>query len=126
VHTSAVKTVLVIDDNDVQLAARKAVLESAGFRVLTSSDAMHALETLRSPAGNMRIDGIVTDHIMPNVSGAVFVRRLRETDPAVPVMVVSGMPDAESEYEGLNITFRQKPLFAPELIAAIRNMVGSL
>ena len=119
------KTILLIDDNEVQLAARKGVLESVGFRILTSTDALHALETLRSPGEGTTIDGVITDHIMPNVSGAVFVRKLRETDPNVPVMVVSGLPDAETEYEGLNITFRQKPIFAPELIGAVREMVGS-
>jgi CheY-like chemotaxis protein len=119
------KTILLIDDNEVQLAARKGVLESAGFSVLTSTDALHALETLRSPGEGMSVDAVVTDHIMPNVSGAVFVRKLRETDPNVPVMVVSGLPDAEAEYEGLNISFRQKPVFAPELIAAIRELAGS-
>jgi CheY-like chemotaxis protein len=119
------KAILLIDDNEVQLAARRGVLESAGFKVLTSTDALHALETLKTPGEGLRVDAVITDHIMPNVSGAVFVRKLRETDPNVPVMVVSGLPDAETEYEGLNITFRQKPIFAPELIKAVREIVGS-
>jgi DNA-binding response OmpR family regulator len=118
------KTILLIDDSEVQLAARKAVLESAGFNVITSTDALHALETLRSPGNGKRVDAVITDHIMPHVSGAVFVRKLRETDAQVPVMVVSGLPDAESEYQGLNIIFKQKPIFAPELIGAVREMLG--
>jgi DNA-binding response OmpR family regulator len=122
--SSSVKTVLLIDDNAVQLLARKGVLESAGFRVLTSTDPMHALETLRSPGDGLQVDGVVTDHIMPNVSGAVFVRKLRETDAKVPVMVVSGLAEAESEYEGLNVIFKQKPLLPAEMIAALRAMVG--
>jgi DNA-binding response OmpR family regulator len=124
VSSSSVKTVLLIDDNAVQLLARKGVLESAGFRVLTSTDPMHALETLRSPGDGLQVDGVVTDHIMPNVSGAVFVRKLRETDAKVPVMVVSGLAEAESEYEGLNVIFKQKPLLPAEMIAALRAMVG--
>jgi DNA-binding response OmpR family regulator len=122
--SSSVKTVLLIDDNAVQLLARKGVLESAGFRVLTSTDPLHALETLRSPGDGLQVDGVVTDHIMPNVSGAVFVRKLRETDAKVPVMVVSGLAEAESEYEGLNVIFKQKPLLPAEMIAALRAMVG--
>jgi DNA-binding response OmpR family regulator len=118
------KTVLLIDDNAVQLAARKGVLESAGFRVLISTDPLHALETLRSPGDGVRIDGVITDHIMPHVSGAVFVRKLRETDAQVPVMVVSGLADAENEYEGLKVIFRHKPLLPAEMISAVREMVG--
>jgi DNA-binding response OmpR family regulator len=125
VPDSNAKTVLLIDDNAVQLAARKGVLESAGFRVLTSTDPLHALDTLRSPGAGIRVDGVITDHIMPHVSGAVFVAKLRETDPQVPVMVVSGLADAEDEYEGLNVIFRQKPLLPAEMIAALRAMVGA-
>jgi DNA-binding response OmpR family regulator len=119
-----VKTLLLIDDNAVQLAARRAVLEGAGFRVLTASDALRALETLQSPGSGVHIDGLITDHIMPKVSGAVFVRRVRETDAAVPVMVISGLAEAEDEYAGLNVTFKQKPLMPAEMIAAVRQMIG--
>ncbi len=59
---------------------------------------------------------IVTDHVLPGASGADFVRELRAVNTEIPVIVVSGMAEAEEEYDGLNVAFRQKPLPPGELI----------
>jgi CheY-like chemotaxis protein len=112
----------LIDDSPVQATARKGVLESAGLRVLIAHDAHTAMETLRSRQ-QQPIDGIVTDHVMPEVSGAEFVRRLRAIDSDVPVLVISGMSGAEAEYEGMNVSFKLKPCPPPELIATVIEMI---
>ena len=88
------------------------------MEVCVATTAETALALLRSGAG--RVDVIVTDHIMPGTSGAVFVRELRRIDPQVPVLTISGMAEAEGEYDGLNVTFRQKPVPPDELIAQVR------
>ena len=94
--------ILVIDDSAVQAEARKRVLETAGFSVLVATDARSALDTLRS---SEPIEGVVTDHVMPEVSGAEFVRMLRDIDPDVPVLVISGMVGARSGFQsGLDET----------------------
>ena len=49
-----------------------------------------------------------------------FVRELRQENDWVPVIVLSGLAEAESEYEGLDVVFRQKPVPPPELIALVR------
>ena len=115
------KTVLLIDDSPIQAAARKGVLETAGFAVLVATDALTALQTLKT---SKPIDGVVTDHVMPEVSGAEFVRMLRAVDRDVPVLVISGMAAAEEEYADLNVTFKLKPLPPPELIATVNSMLG--
>ena len=53
---------------------------------------------------------MITDHLMPGMSGAEFVRSLRKTHPKLPVLVISGLEEAEEEYAGMNVTFRMKPL----------------
>jgi CheY-like chemotaxis protein len=115
-----VNKILLIDDSPIQAEARKRVLETAGFSVQVAMDARSALDTLRSPEV---IDGIVTDHVMPEVSGAEFVRMLRAIDPDVPVLVISGMIGAEEEYEGLSVTFKLKPCPPPELIATMQSLL---
>jgi len=89
--------------------------------VATTADS--ALALLRTNAGDA-VGAIVTDHIMPGISGAVFVRQLRELKPQVPVIVISGMAEAESEYEGLDIAFRAKPCPPPELISLVRQSLA--
>ena len=51
---------------------------------------------------------MVTDHLMPGMTGAQFVRELRKVEETMPVLVVSGLDEAESEYAGLNVMFRLK------------------
>lgn len=110
--------VLLIDDNSVQLGVRETVLRNAGFSVSIATTAESALATLRVLGSGIAV--VVTDHMMPGRSGADFVRELRKENDRVPVIVLSGLPEAESEYEGLEIEFRQKPLPPLELIALVR------
>jgi DNA-binding response OmpR family regulator len=114
---------LLIDDNPVQLRIRETVLRDAGFDVTIATTAASALALLKSETEAGSVSGIITDHVMPGASGADFVRELRKVNSDVPVIVVSGMAEAEEEYEGLNVTFRQKPCPPPELIALAKDVL---
>lgn len=114
--------VLLIDDNPLQLGVRETVLRNAGFTVSIATTVESALATLR--VLGERVGVVVTDHVMPGHSGADFVRELRKENRWVPVIVLSGLPEAESEYEGLEVTFRQKPIPPPELISLVRDNIG--
>jgi len=116
-----VPQVLLIDDNLAQLRIREAVLREAGFSLACTSTAAGAFAFLRSLGS--RTEVIVTDHVMPGVSGSVLVRQLREISPQVPVIVISGMAEAEDEYHDLHVTFLSKPC-PPE--ALIRQVQGAL
>ena len=67
-----------------------------------------------------RIGVVVTDHLMPDCSGSELVRQIRASNDWLPVIVLSGLAEAESEYEGLEVVFRPKPLPPPELIELVR------
>jgi DNA-binding NtrC family response regulator len=108
--------VLLIDDNPVQLRAREAVLRNA-----TTQES--ALALLRSEVSE-GIGAIITDHVMPGRSGAEFVRSLRAAKAGVPVIVITGLAEAESEYRSLGVTFRQKPCPPEELIALVRSAIA--
>jgi len=97
-------------------------LRDAGMEVYVATTAESALALLKSRVGDS-IGAVVTDHIMPGCSGAVFVHALREVKPEIPVMVVSGMPEAEDEYQDMNVVFRAKPLPPPQLIALVRELL---
>ena len=116
--------VLLIDDNSVQLRAREAVLRNAGFETHMATTQEAALALLRTAAA-ASIGAIITDHIMPGSDGREFVRALRAAKPRVPVIVISGLAEAENDYRGLGITFRQKPCPPEEMIALVRAAVAS-
>ncbi len=96
-------------------------MRDAGFEVCIATTAENAHALLRSEAAGDSIGVIVTDHILPGASGAEFVRQLRQIRPSVPVIVITGLPEAEAEYEGLGVIFRQKPYPPPDLIALVRD-----
>jgi CheY-like chemotaxis protein len=108
--------ILLVDDNPVQAATRKAILTFSGNQVSVATNAQEALTLLESPDFAKNINLIITDHLMPHMNGPQFVARLRLQLPNVPVLVLSGLPDAEAEYDGMNILYRLKPLDPEELI----------
>src|ERR1700761_3118995 len=117
-------TILLIDDNAVQAATRQTILKRAGYFVIAVLSPERALEQFRNNEYPSQIDLIITDHIMPGMNGSEFVRKLREFQPTVPVLVISGMVEAEEEYSDLDINFRLKPLLPDNLLATVHRLAG--
>ena len=115
--------VLLIDDNPMQLHVREAVLVDAGMSVSTAGTSEEALALLRPSA--TRFDVIVTDHILPGESGAVFVRQLRELRADVPVLAISGLAEAQEEYQALKVRFLPKPVPPEDLISCVRELAAA-
>lgn len=114
------KQVLLLDDNPAQLLVREMVLRKGGLESHVATNSQSALAFLRSRPGQEKIGAVVTDHIMPGMDGAEFVRQLRSFDPDIPVIVISGLAEAEHEYADLDVIFRTKPCEPEELIALVR------
>jgi len=117
--------VLLIDDNPIQAATRQAILRRAGLFAIAALNPRRALEQFERDEFPARIGVVITDHIMPEMNGAAFVRALRKTHPDLPVMVISGLDEAKSEYDGLNVVFLLKPLPPEELLANVRGLLHS-
>jgi len=111
--------ILLVDDNPVQAATRQAILSLRGRTVAVADGGYRALELLEDPDLIKSVGLVITDHWMPDLNGPQFVELLRRRLPAIPVLVVSGMPDAELEYEGLNVIFRPKPLPPDQLLSIV-------
>ena len=116
-------TLLLIDDNAVQAATRQTILKRAGYFVIAALNPSRALEQIQGGEFPAEIGLVITDHLMPGMSGADFVKALRKTNPTVPVLVISGLEEAEEEYQGLNVTFRIKPLLPDHLLATVHGLV---
>jgi DNA-binding NtrC family response regulator len=115
---------LLIDDNAVQAATRQTILRRAGYFVIAALNPARVLEQIQSGDLPEEIRLVITDHLMPGMSGADFVRALRKTHPTLPVLVISGLEEAEQEYAGLNVTFRMKPLLPESLLETVKQLVG--
>lgn len=114
--------ILLVDDNAIQAATRKAILARSGRSVAVACDGKQALQFLFGPTARP-VGLVITDHLMPGMNGPEFVTWLRERDARVPVLVLSGMADAEKEYDELDVIFRVKPLPPEELLALVRSLL---
>jgi len=116
-------TVLLVDDNAIQAATRQTILKRAGYSVQAALNPVRALEVLRKEESGSSIGVVITDHLMPGMNGAEFVRELRKMHPSLPVVVISGLEEAEDEYQGLNVLFLLKPLPPDQLLANLRTVL---
>jgi CheY-like chemotaxis protein len=116
--------ILLVDDNHIQSATRRAILEGAGCEVCIAPQGRQALELLSDPEIGESVGLVITDHLMPVMSGPEFVGELRHRGFSIPVVVLSGFPDAETCYEGLDVIFRLKPLDPTRLIQLTRELLG--
>ncbi len=115
--------ILLIDDNAVQAATRQTILKRAGYYVIAVLNPQRALEQIQNHEFPADIKLVITDHLMPGMMGAEFVRELRKTAPTMPVLVISGLEEAEDEYKGMNVLFRMKPLLPDNLLASVHRLV---
>lgn len=109
--------ILLVDDNPIQAATRRIILEKAGFQVTVAGNGRKGLELFASP---FSFAMVITDHLMPEMSGPEMVKELRGRRCNLPILVLSGLPDAEECYGGMDVLFRLKPLPPEELIAVVR------
>jgi CheY-like chemotaxis protein len=68
------------------------------------------------------VDLVITDHLMPKMNGPQLVANLRQRFPTLPIVVLSGMPDAEMEYAGMDVLYRPKPIAPEELIRLTQSL----
>ncbi len=79
--------ILCVDDETVPLTLRRLVLEKSGFAVVPASSATEALDILKAQA----VDLVLTDLLMPGLSGLDLARKIKERTPALPIILLSGV-----------------------------------
>ena len=80
------KTILVVEDDPDVLSVMVKNLELAGYKVITATDGMEGLKKIKSGGYNL----VITDIVMPYVSGTGVVSVLKESEPHIPVIAVTG------------------------------------
>ena len=82
--------ILLVDDNQMGLRARKVVLEELGYEVTAICCSVEALQHFCSHP----FDLVVTDYRMPKLDGIQLIARIRERSPATPIVLISGLAEA--------------------------------
>jgi PAS domain S-box-containing protein len=120
------ETILVVEDEVAVRSLVARVLRARGYEVIEASNGSDALQ-LASTAAE-RIDAVVTDVIMPEMSGPAMIRRLTELRPELRVVYMSGYTQNEVLHHGIaqdEVSFLQKPMSPAALAAKVREVLDA-
>jgi CheY-like chemotaxis protein len=109
--------ILCVDDEENQLAVRKLVLESKGYAVLTAASGPQALGLLTQH----QVDLVLSDHLMPGLTGTELARQIKAQKPELPVILISAVNEipADAAYADLFMSKLDGPIAMCENIAAM-------
>ena|ERR1017187_8574190 len=84
--------ILCIDDNTHGLSARRVLLEGMGHKVTVARSGREGLEAFR----NGKVDIVIVDYRMPQMNGGEVVREIKQENPKLPVILLSGYAETLS------------------------------
>ena len=113
------ETILLVEDEEMVRKLACTVLEKNGYRVLEASNGDKALDVVQGQNGNL-IHLMVTDVVMPGMSGRQLADRLVSLQPELKVLYMSGYTDNAIVHHGVldpGVAYIQKP-FTPDALAS--------
>lgn len=119
------EVVLLVEDEMPLRRMIASILEQSGYLVLAAGGPREALELARAHAGH--IDLLLTDIVMPDMSGKELADRLAVERPTMPVLYTTGYPDrgiVESGVLQADVCLLQKPFTLDELVGKVRKVIG--
>jgi signal transduction histidine kinase len=118
------RAILVVEDDDAVRAVVTRMLTRGGYRVIAAATAKDALEIATNQA--VHLDALLTDVVMPDMSGVQLAQRIRDDRPQLPVLLMSGYtagsvprgPDAAPD-----LPLLRKPFDAQTLLQHLQGIV---
>jgi two-component system, cell cycle sensor histidine kinase and response regulator CckA len=120
------ETILIVEDEDLVRALAMRVLKAEGYRCYEARNAEEAIRLLEHD--EIHIDLVITDVVMPGMSGGGLGDRLERLRPGVPILFTSGYTDEDVIRRGLlenNRPFLQKPSTPQELARKVRSVLDA-
>ena len=122
------ETILVVEDEAPVRAVTRQLLERNGYTVLEAPDGAAALALVDGAAGSRHIDLLLTDVIMPGMSGRELADKLKARRPNVRVLFMSGYTDDAVVRHGMlepGLAYLEKPFRPPMLLKKVRGVLQS-
>ena len=112
--------ILFVDDDPLIAMSTTEMLEDLGHRVIGANSGFHALDILRS---EQPIDLMVTDHMMPGMTGIELAVKTREVRPSLPILLATGYADLP-EGSPLDLPRLAKPYHQDQLRDRLDQLLG--
>jgi response regulator RpfG family c-di-GMP phosphodiesterase len=120
---TAVGSILIVDDEEIVLVALRDTLQHAGYRVVTSPNAIQALSILK----NEPFSVIISDQQMPMITGLEFLAQVKQIQPEATRILITAVLNLSTVIDAINkgeiYRFVVKPWLREELLATVRNAV---
>ncbi|MDP2319435.1 MAG: PAS domain S-box protein [Acidobacteriota bacterium] len=126
VSSSGTETILLVEDNAGLLKLATRVLKPAGYTVLGAASSEEALAALERHAAPVHL--LLTDVVMPGMSGRQLAERLAQTHPGMKVLYMSGYTSDTMVRHGVleaTVSFLNKPFTAAALLRKVREVLDS-
>jgi PAS domain S-box-containing protein len=120
------ETILLVEDEEALRHLIREILEAGGYRVLPGGSPEEAVATAETHSGPLHL--LLTDVVMPRMSGRQVADRVKASRPAVRVMYMSGYTDEAISHHGAlepGTHFMQKPFTADALLRKVREVLDA-
>jgi CheY-like chemotaxis protein len=124
VFGSGGETILVVEDDPAVLDYVTEVLTELNYQVLQAAEGISAVKILES--GSHNIDLLLTDVIMPGISGRVVADQAKRIKPGIKILFMTGYSQNAIVHQGRldpGVHLIQKPVTPPELASRVRNLL---
>ncbi|HEX2999489.1 MAG TPA: PAS domain S-box protein [Armatimonadota bacterium] len=120
------ETILLVEDEEVVRSTVKDILSLSGYQVLSAGNSTDAFRLCAECRGNIHL--LLTDVVMPGLSGREIAERLTPLRPEMRVLFMSGYTESDVLHHGVlddSAFFIQKPFRASALVAKVREVLAS-
>jgi CheY-like chemotaxis protein len=115
-----VHSVLLVDDEEIVRVATAEMIRDLGHDVTEAASGSQALEML---ANGLEVDVLITDYKMPRIDGAELARQVRQLQPSIAVLLITGYTGATKEIG--NLPRLDKPFGQAEIRAALADLFAN-
>jgi len=112
------KIILCVDDNEQELSVLKFMLSTNGYRVISASNGIDAIDIFADTA----VDLVLSDYAMPQMNGAQLVTRLKQTASHVPMILLGDPQKMGDQFHGADALLPKKTCSPQELLERIKVM----
>lgn len=115
--------VLVVDDEQAIRDLLSRTLALAEYQVDTTADGVSALESIRNDGYKL----LIADLRMPGMDGLTLIREVKQINPQLPIIIITGYSSESSAIEAVNLGvagYLTKPVGIPQVLAAAAKALG--
>jgi two-component system cell cycle sensor histidine kinase/response regulator CckA len=121
---NSLETILLVEDHPVVREAVHSILDRAGFRVLSAANSTDAIKAERGYYDTIHL--LLSDVMMPDMSGPVIAKMLKKHRPEMRVMLMSGYPGGDLLVLNHGWHFIEKPFLPAKLIEKVNEVLHTL